>query len=241
MRKSHASFRMKLWRIYLEGWYTRHFIFPQFEAVGEGTYIMNPRHIEVNGPGISVGTSTHFMALPSLPIRLNVCPSYAPTGKIVIGDNCVINPGCRITSAAHIEIGSNTMLAMNVNLMDSDWHDLQHRIYPAHTDAPIILKDNVWIGDSATVGKGVTVGENSIVGTGAVVVKDVPPNVIVGGNPARVIRELDVEEGFTTRHEMFHSGDEPYDQKAMRMLQESTAGNTVLGWLRTRLWPTRRD
>jgi acetyltransferase-like isoleucine patch superfamily enzyme len=54
-----------------------------------------------------------------------------------------------------------------------------------------VLERGAWIGDSAIVCKGVRVGENSIVGAGAVVTKDVPPNVIVAGNPARVVKKLD--------------------------------------------------
>ncbi|GIT33266.1 MAG: hypothetical protein Ct9H300mP3_07970 [Gammaproteobacteria bacterium] len=65
------------------------------------------------------------------------------------------------------------------------------------------LKGNVWIGDRAVVGKGVTVGENSIVAAGAIVVKDVPDNVIVGGNPAKIIKELDPQEEKVTRMDLF--------------------------------------
>ena len=60
--------------------------------------------------------------------------------------------------------------------------------------APIVLERGAWIGDSAIVCKGVRIGENSIVGAGAVVTKDVPPNVIVAGNPARVVKKLDPEK-----------------------------------------------
>ena len=55
---------------------------------------------------------------------------------------------------------------------------------------PITVKDNVWIGGNVVILPGVTIGKNSIVAAGAVVTKDVPDNVIVGGNPARVIREI---------------------------------------------------
>jgi maltose O-acetyltransferase len=55
---------------------------------------------------------------------------------------------------------------------------------------PIKVEDNVWIGANATILPGVTIGKNSIVGAGAVVTKDVPENTIVGGNPAKVIRNI---------------------------------------------------
>ncbi|MEZ5288405.1 MAG: DapH/DapD/GlmU-related protein [Vicinamibacterales bacterium] len=56
---------------------------------------------------------------------------------------------------------------------------------------PIVLERNVWIGAGAIVIGGVTVGENAVIAAGAVVTRDVPPNVLVGGNPARVIRALE--------------------------------------------------
>ena len=59
---------------------------------------------------------------------------------------------------------------------------------------PIDIADNVWIGGSAILLPGVKVGINSVVGAGAVVTRDVPPNTIVAGNPARVIREIEQEE-----------------------------------------------
>lgn len=56
---------------------------------------------------------------------------------------------------------------------------------------PIVIKDNVWIGINATILQGVTVGENAVIGAGAVVTKDVPPNAVVGGNPAKIIKTID--------------------------------------------------
>ena len=65
------------------------------------------------------------------------------------------------------------------------------------------IGDNVWLGDHATVLKGVTIGENSVVAARAVVTRDVPANVVVAGNPAKVVKELDPERGFTTRMDYF--------------------------------------
>ena len=83
------------------------------------------------------------------------------------------------------------MLGNFCYLSDSDWHDIHDRTCMPGGSAPIVLERGAWIGDSAIVLKGVRVGENSIVGAGAVVTKDVPPNVIVAGNPARVVKHLD--------------------------------------------------
>jgi Acetyltransferase (isoleucine patch superfamily) len=57
--------------------------------------------------------------------------------------------------------------------------------------APIVLEDDVWIGSGSIILKGITIGEGSVVAAGSVVTKDVSPNVIVGGNPARVLKEIE--------------------------------------------------
>ena len=88
--------------------------------------------------------------------------------------------------------------------------------------------------------KGVTIGENSVVGANAVVSRDVPANVVVAGNPAVVVKELDPERRFTTRADYFA---EPvqleayYDQIGRTLLGE----NSFFNWLRALLFPTTRD
>ena len=86
----------------------------------------------------------------------------------------------------HIEIGENVIISENVIIRDSD----NHQITGGNSMfAPVIIKDNAWIGMSAIILKGVTVGEGAIVAAGSVVTKDVPPHTIVAGVPARVIKK----------------------------------------------------
>jgi len=131
------------------------------------------------------------------------------------------------------------MLAMNAYLSDADWHDLHHRIYAPGATAPIVLEDNVWIGDSALVTKGVTIGENSVVGAWSVVTRDVPANVVVAGNPARIVRELDTSH-LTTREHLF-TGTQPYDEFEREYFTQLLGGNRFLNWLRSLLKPGRFD
>jgi acetyltransferase-like isoleucine patch superfamily enzyme len=197
---------------------------------------MYPRHLQVSGPKITVGDHVHFMALPDKPVRLAV---FEGLGEIHIGDYSIVNPGVRISSAASVKVGHSCMFAMNCYLSDADWHDIHHRIFAPGASAPIVLKDNVWIGDSALITKGVTVGENSIVGAWSVVTKDVPDNVVVAGNPARVVRELDTSH-LTLRKHLF-TGDVPYDDFEDNYFRELLEQNTFARWLRSLISPTERD
>ena len=132
------------------------------------------------------------------------------------------------------------MFANSAYVSDADWHGIYNRAAPVGTTKPVELKNNVWIGDRAVVGKGVTIGENSIVAAGAVVVKDVPPNVIVGGNPAKIIKELDLNEEAFTRIDLFNDPqalDDLYDH----LDRIDLADNSILGWLRSVILPTKKN
>ena len=126
---------------------------------------------------------------------------YAPTrlmtdtsdhALIEIGDNTRIN-GASIHAAERIIIGKNCLIAANVTIVDSDGHGLRpderHLVNPSAR--PIIIEDNVWIGLNSIILKGVRIGTNSVIGAGSVVSRDVPPNSVVSGNPAQVVKTFD--------------------------------------------------
>jgi hypothetical protein len=104
----------------------------------------------------------------------------------------------------------------------------------------VLFRSNVWLGDHATVLKGVTIGANSVVAARSVVTKDVPANVIVAGNPARVVRELDPDRSLVTRLDYFA---DPAGQAAFfdAVDREVLAGNSVWGWLWSVLYPAARQ
>jgi serine acetyltransferase len=105
---------------------------------------------------------------------------------------------------------------------------------------PVRIGNNVWIGDSAIVCKGTTIGDNSIIGAGAVVVKDIPPNVIAAGNPAVVLKQLDTDRPMQTRKDWFtiisHLKAEVKEKE-----KNNLKGNTLWGWLRSMLFPREGD
>jgi len=115
-----------------------------------------------------------------------------PDATIEIGDHTRINGAC-IHATERISIGSHCLIAPNVTILDSDGHGLQpdERRLANPVSAPVVIGNNVWIGISVIVLKGVRIGENSVVAAGSVVVHDVPPNSVVAGNPARVVKILE--------------------------------------------------
>jgi len=197
---------------------------------------MNPRYLDISGAKITLGRHVHFMALRDKPVRLAV---FEGLGSIDIGDYCLINPGVRISSADSIVIGHSCMFAMNAYLSDADWHDLQHRIFAPGNHSGIVLGNNVWVGDSALICKGVTIGDNSIVGAWSVVTKDVPADVVVAGNPAKIIRQLDPLD-ITSREHLFNM-DITYDQFEENWYREGLAGNGFGQWLRAIFFPKNTD
>ena len=104
--------------------------------------------------------------------------------KLIIGSG-YCNYDTKIYCFNNITIGNNVAISENVIIRDSDNHNIEGTV----NSAPIVIGDNVWIGMGAMILKGVTVGEGSVIAAGAVVTKDVAPNTIVAGVPAKEIRK----------------------------------------------------
>ena len=107
----------------------------------------------------------------------------------IIGKNVFINFDCTFLDLGGIIIEDNVLLAPKVSLL-SEGHPISVHDRMTLTSGKIHIKKNAWIGANATVLQGVTIGENSVVAAGAVVSKDVPDNVIVGGIPAKIIKNI---------------------------------------------------
>lgn len=148
---------------------------------------------------ISIGNGTHIHGK---------LMTYPYGGKIEIGNNCFVEADTRIWSANNIIIGNNVQISFNVTIIDSDSHEIdsdlrkhtaqkinENGFYtltsaPNIKTAPIIIEDDVWISFNAVILKGVTIGKRSIIAAGAIVTKDVLPDTIVAGNPAKVVKHI---------------------------------------------------
>ena len=129
-------------------------------SLGEGTEIRPPLHCDY-------GYQTH------------------------IGARTFINLGCVLLDVATIRIGDDVQVGPNVQFL-TPTHPVAAEPRRAKWEAakPISVGDNVWLGGGVNICPGVSIGENTVVGAGAVVVRDLPANVVAVGNPARVIRSL---------------------------------------------------
>ncbi len=240
MIKDRRPYYLKRLYYKLQDKYVEHFIRPQFAKLGEGYHFIRPWNVEIFGSPIEVGKYTHIVCAADKKIKFVIWSESKGNGNISIGDYCLVSPGVRITSATSIKIGNNCMLANGVYISDADWHGIYDRLQTVGESAPVELKENVWIGDSAIVCKGVTIGENSVVGAGSVVAKDIPPNSIAVGNPAKVVKELDPDREMVKREKLFENPKELL--KYMNDFDRSfLKGNTTLGWLRSIIFPKAGD
>lgn len=120
-----------------------------------------------------------------------------------MGVNSFINYDCIMLNNAMVKLGDNVLVGPKVSFYTA-MHpiDAKQREQWLVYAKPISVEDNVWIGGSATILGGVTIGKNAIVGAGAVVTKDVEPNTIVVGNPARVLRKITAEDSKKFQEEL---------------------------------------
>lgn len=125
-------------------------------------------------------------------------------GKIVFKNRVQIGSDAQIQCVNYVEIGEGTVIASNTKIVDNNNHPVnpkdrwllyassqrspKRRLWKYSDSAPIIIGKNVWIGSDARICKGITIGDGSIIAANAVVTKSCPPNCIMGGNPAKILK-----------------------------------------------------
>ncbi|MDE5846710.1 MAG: acyltransferase [Muribaculaceae bacterium] len=119
------------------------------------------------------------------------------TPEIRIGRNCGIGAYSHITAICGIYIGDNVLTGLGVLITDNahgaserGMLDVSPNQRPLESKGPVIIEDNVWIGEKASIMPGVRIGKGSIVAANSVVTRDVPPYCVVGGIPAKVIKQM---------------------------------------------------
>lgn len=118
------------------------------------------------------------------------------TAEIIFGNNIYINNNFSIISeSSSITIGDDVLIGTDVEIIDSDFHNLNplERNSGTHQSKPVVIHRNVFIGSNVCIMKGVTIGENSVIANGAIVTSSFPANVIIGGNPAKIIKSIEDE------------------------------------------------
>lgn len=138
--------------------------------------------------GFRIGARSRFLGRPTFDILGNPYPNLR------IGRRCTVGIGCHFSLSAPITLGDGVVLGHYVRIITD-----RHAIGPARrrcgerTPLPVRIEDGAWIASGVTILPGVTIGVGSVVAGGAVVTRDIPPNTLVAGVPARVVRELPVD------------------------------------------------
>ncbi|HEV7483463.1 MAG TPA: acyltransferase [Solirubrobacterales bacterium] len=143
---------------------------------------------QIDGP-IDLGSNCRFRGGP---VRTRLITRSG--GRIVFGDAVGINFGVEILAEHLITIGDGAAISPHVTIFDTNFHPLGEG--DEIKGGPVAIGANAWIGRQALILPGVTIGDHSVVASGAVVTHDVPPRMLVAGNPARTVREIDASDGW---------------------------------------------
>ena len=174
-----------------------------------GEFIIAPKTKIILSKGAKISVRDHLYAnitwngKQNIPARITVGENAKfnvdyfrcyDGAQIYVADNAelvfksgYINAGAKIYCYEKISIGEDVKIADEVIIRDSDNHELLREEYKK--SAPITIGNHVWIGMRAMILKGVTIGDGAVIAAGAVVTKDVPPNTLWGGVPAKCLKE----------------------------------------------------
>jgi acetyltransferase-like isoleucine patch superfamily enzyme len=143
------------------------------------------------------GTATVGRHLVLLGEDAKVTIKVGPGATLTMGDHVCMNAGACIEAWHDVRVGSNVLMAPYVFVIDDDMHDLEPGA--VRYKGPVIIGNNVWLGRNATVLPGATIGDGSAIGANSVVTGPIPPGTFAAGAPARVIRKLDLADGWVRR------------------------------------------
>lgn len=154
------------------------------------------------GPRVVLCSHPRFTALGvARPVILR---TLSESASIRIGADVGISGGV-ICAFSSVQVGDRCLIGADVQITDTDFHAIApgNRRFETRPEmiasAPVVIEDNVFLGAGVRVLKGVRIGRNSVVGAGSLVTRDVPPNVIAAGIPARVIAQLSSPASQTSR------------------------------------------
>jgi len=166
-----------------------------FKSVGQGSWIEAPFHVQ-NARNVTLGSNfsarSHFV--------LESIEEYQGehfTPRVVIGDNVSFYYDCHVGCINCIEIGNNVLFGSKVYITDHFHGDTSGQdidrppvMRTLTSKGPVIIENNVWIGEGVAIMPNVTIGENAIIGANSVVTKNIPRNCVAAGIPAVVIKQL---------------------------------------------------
>lgn len=169
-------------------WWVRVFVNPFFHKKGRRALIRRSARIDVMPfRKFEVGERTV--------IEDFVCINNG-IGDVIIGSNAMIGIGSVLTGP--VEIGNNVIMAQHVGVsgLNHGYQDIHVPIRDQKCTADkVVIEDDCWIGTNAVITSGVTIGKHSVVAGGSVVTKNVPPFSVVGGNPARILKQYNEASG----------------------------------------------
>ncbi|MDP1842845.1 MAG: acyltransferase [Sediminibacterium sp.] len=183
------------YQIYLAKGQAEKVFLSTFKKIGNDVYFPNNRIVK-NPQYISIGNC--FFALQNL--RLEAWDKYGSieyAPEIIIGNNVCFNTDVHIGAINKVFIGDNVLIASRVYISDHSHGEITAeaiKLPPSKralfSKGPVIIENNVWIGEGVSILPDVIIGVNSIIGANSVVTRSIPPNSVVVGNPARVIKTI---------------------------------------------------
>ena len=174
---------------------------------GDNLCVFNKIYLNIEyGSTIEIGDNLHFTSSDAInPLSRNIqgCIHAVSGSKIIIGNNVGISSAC-IWCKESITIGNNVKIGGDCIILDTDAHNLDYRVRRSKdkneagnfidsstaASKPIIIEDDALIGTRCIILKGVTIGARSIIGSGSVVTKSIPSDCIAGGNPCKILKQI---------------------------------------------------